>query len=66
MLDDSAIAIGIGHVYFNGYHYWVQEFGNPASVAAAEQTRALPVLKTEVQMENAWPSKSSSVIADYT
>ncbi len=27
MLGEDFNAIGIGHVYFNGYHYWVQEFG---------------------------------------
>ncbi len=34
MLNKDFTAIGIGHVYYNGYHYWVQEFGSPASGAA--------------------------------
>jgi hypothetical protein len=31
MLKASFTAIGIGHVYYNGTHYWVQEFGSPVS-----------------------------------
>ena len=34
MLDENFTQIGIGHAYVNGYHYWVQEFGNKASGAA--------------------------------
>ncbi len=30
MLGESFNAIGIGHVYYNGRHYWVQEFGYAA------------------------------------
>lgn len=33
MLYSSFTTIGIGHAYFNGTHYWVQEFRNPASDA---------------------------------
>ncbi|MEY8461644.1 CAP domain-containing protein [Eggerthellaceae bacterium 24-137] len=29
MLDAGFTAIGIGHVTFNGIHYWVQNFGSP-------------------------------------
>lgn len=28
MLSSNFTHIGIGHVYYNGYHYWVQEFNN--------------------------------------
>lgn len=28
MLSSNFKAIGIGHVYYNGYHYWVQELGD--------------------------------------
>ncbi|MDD6481857.1 MAG: CAP domain-containing protein [Lachnospiraceae bacterium] len=28
MLDDSYNCVGIGHVYYNGTHYWVEEFGD--------------------------------------
>lgn len=28
MLTEKCSAIGIGHVYYNGRHYWVQEFGS--------------------------------------
>lgn len=30
MLSSDVTAVGIGHVYYNGYHYWVQEFRAPA------------------------------------
>lgn len=28
MLSSQFTAVGIGHVYYNGYHYWVEEFAN--------------------------------------
>ncbi len=31
MLSSGFTAVGIGHVYYKGYHYWTQEFGNPTS-----------------------------------
>lgn len=34
MLNNNFTAVGIGHVYYQGIHYWVQEFGNPASSVA--------------------------------
>ena len=34
MLSDDVTGIGIGHVIYNGAHYWVQEFGAPLSGAA--------------------------------
>lgn len=37
MLNQNFTAIGIGHVYYNGYHYWVQEFRNPASNTAVTE-----------------------------
>ena len=41
MLSNSYHAVGIGHFYYNGYHYWVQEFGSSnsgAAVTAAEDS----------------------------
>lgn len=35
MLNANFTAIGIGHVTFNGVHYWVQNFGCQSSGAAA-------------------------------
>lgn len=35
MLSSDFTAIGIGHVVYNGYHYWVQEFGYRNSNAGA-------------------------------
>ncbi len=31
MLKEHFTAVGFGHVVYNGRHYWVQEFGSPAS-----------------------------------
>lgn len=31
MLNRNSGAVGIAHVYYNGCHYWVQEFGNAAN-----------------------------------
>ena len=31
MLSEEFTAVGIAHVVYNGQHYWVQEFGSPAS-----------------------------------
>lgn len=41
MLSGDYQAVGIGHFYYNGYHYWVQEFGysnSGAAVTAAEDS----------------------------
>ncbi|MCD8019748.1 MAG: leucine-rich repeat protein [Clostridiales bacterium] len=35
MLGQSYTCIGIGHVYYNGYHFWVQEFGTSATNTVA-------------------------------
>ncbi len=35
MLNSGFTAVGIGHVYCNGCHYWVQEFRYPTSSMAA-------------------------------
>ncbi len=35
MLDSRFTSVGIGHVYYNGVHYWVQEFGVSNSGASA-------------------------------
>lgn len=38
MLNSNMKAIGIGHVYYNGTHYWVQEFSS--KIGSATQTTA--------------------------
>lgn len=47
MLSQNCTAVGIGHVVCNGIHYWVQEFGNPASttvsIAADDSTKTVQV-----------------------
>jgi len=43
MLNSDFKTIGIGHVYFNGVHYWVQEFGTnvTGSSSAANDSNSL-------------------------
>lgn len=54
MLNEYFRTIGIGHAYFNGYHYWVQEFGAypPQSSATApndsEKAVSVDVLKSKL------------------
>lgn len=47
MLNSSYNAVGIGHVYYNGGHYWVQEFGfvsaNNISTAANNKNTIVSV-----------------------
>lgn len=51
MLSPDYTAIGIGHAYYNGYHYWVQEFRSPASSAA--ETKAVDGNKlVEIEIAN--------------
>ncbi|MCB6994382.1 CAP domain-containing protein [bacterium 210820-DFI.6.37] len=48
MLSSDVTAIGIGHVVYNGVHYWVQEFRSPAGSAAATAAKDS---ETEVSVE---------------
>lgn len=49
MLSSSFQYIGIGHVVYNGYHYWVQEFGNmPTGVSAPEEADVEKEVPVEV------------------
>lgn len=47
MLNSGFTAVGIGHVTFNGVHYWVQNFGSPntgaPATAVADGARTVPV-----------------------
>lgn len=47
MLSSDFASVGIGHVVFNGIHYWVQNFGSPntgtAATAAADGARTVSV-----------------------
>ena len=61
MLSSSFTAIGIGHVYFNGIHYWVQEFRNPASDAAETEANDG---KTSVDIELLLSDAEVSVSAE--
>ncbi|MCC8067813.1 MAG: CAP domain-containing protein, partial [Clostridiales bacterium] len=38
MLNSNFTSVGIGHVYYNGIHYWVQEFAYPTSTSGSSTT----------------------------
>ena len=52
MLDEDFTAVGIGHVIYNGVHYWAQEFAAPSTGAAytapldAAKTVSIPMSTT--------------------
>lgn len=62
-------AVGIGHVYYNGYHYWVQEFRSPAgstSATAANDSETLvelELLKSAITNVSLTPSVKSLTLS---
>lgn len=38
MLSSDYNCVGIGHVYYNGFHYWVEEFAYRSSINTTEAT----------------------------
>ena len=50
MLSSSVTSIGIACVYYNGYYYWVQDFGSSSSSANTTETTANDSA-TEVEVE---------------
>lgn len=57
MLQASFQTIGIGHVYYNGMHYWVQEFAktntpNTTATPANDQTETVPLEILPSNMSN--------------
>jgi len=65
MLYSGFNAVGIGHVYYNGAHYWVQEFGNvnlePTVNTANDKDTAvsIDVLSSNIKSYSVKASKSS-------
>ncbi len=52
MLGSGFTAVGVGHAYYNGVHYWVQEFRDPVSNAAATAANnKKTTVKVEIQMK---------------
>ena len=56
MLSGNFNCVGIGHVYYNGFHYWVEEFANRSSVNTNatvaddnKQTVSVEVLKSNIE-----------------
>ncbi len=53
MLSPDYKYIGIGHVYYNGYHYWVQEFSSkPTSLNYTDANDELTSVSLEVSLSN--------------
>ena len=68
MLDSGFNAVGIGHVYYNGYHYWVQEFGktskstNMAAANDSETEMEVDVLKSEITKTQVVATESNCIV----
>ena len=53
MLNPNVKYVGIGHVYYNGYHYWVQEFNSvPTSLTATTANDTLTSTTVQVLESN--------------
>ncbi|MCD8023264.1 MAG: CAP domain-containing protein [Lachnospiraceae bacterium] len=53
MLDSYFNTVGIGHVYYNGYHYWVQEFAyTPNSSTATAANDSVTTVTVNVASSN--------------
>ncbi len=69
MLNPGYTAVGIGHVYYNGYHYWAQEFRSPVSDAGktaandAETEMKLEILLRDLKDVSLTPSVNKIVLA---
>lgn len=48
MLSSDFCSVGIGHAYYDGYDYWVQEFSS--KIGSSKETKAKD-FKTQVQIE---------------
>ena len=64
MLSPDYTAVGIGHVYYNGCHYWVQEFRSPTGTAPetkavdGNQLTEIEILRIKRKMNNEKIEKS--------
>lgn len=66
MLNSSFTAIGIGHVVYNGVHYWVQEFRNPAYIsgeAANDSSATVKVTISNSQADTLTAAASESQVS---
>lgn len=53
MLDEGFDCVGIGHVIFNGCHYWTQEFGkSPASTEFTEPSDGVKSVPVSINPQN--------------
>ena len=55
MLNSKFNCVGIGHVYYNGFHYWVENFAyrdkvntTPVSADNTETTLTIPVATSKI------------------
>ena len=58
MLYAGYNCVGIGHVYYHGYHYWVEEFAyrvddiNPTKVPATDSTKTVSISVDKARITN--------------
>ena len=59
MLNSKFNCVGIGHVYYNGFHYWVENFAyrdkvntTPVSADNTETTLTIPVATSKISNFN--------------
>lgn len=62
MLGSGYTAVGVGHVYFNGVHYWVMEFGYTRSAAQKKKANnARTTVKVKVRRgSKAWAAAKAA------
>lgn len=63
MLNAGFTSIGIGHIYYNGIHYWVQEFGRSAGSSGSAADNSEKTVSVDVKLDYI---ANSSVGADVT
>lgn len=63
MLNAGFTSIGIGHIYYNGIHYWVQEFGRSAGSSGTAADNSEKTVSVDVKLDYI---VNSSVGADVT
>lgn len=66
MLDKNVTAVGVGHVVYNGAHYWVQNFGSPKSSMAdpgANDSSATVSISLQANTDNATTATTAPTTA---
>ncbi len=67
MLSENYKYVAIGHVYYCGYHYWVQEFGSePADLSYSAPYNTLTKVKVEILDEKITASSCTTGATAFT